>query len=99
MHVGPVEDAEEEQERGPRPGAEHDGAVAAGRWNARRSARKNSSASTPAVTRKIAASTNDSTPNALIESDTSERPTTTFFSYHGRSIEPSSASAATAASR
>ena len=56
---------------------------------------------TPAATRKIAASTNETAPNALIESLTKvfEPAMTTFFSYQGRNIAASSPIAATAAKR
>ena len=61
----------------------------------------NSSTSTPALTRKIAASTNESAPNALTESLTKcpALVSNAFFSYQGRNIEKSSSSAAPAARR
>jgi len=56
---------------------------------------------TPAETRKIAASTNETAPNALIESFVKLRlpGMTTDFSYHGRNIANSRAIAAPAAKR
>ena len=56
---------------------------------------------TPAATRKIAASTNETAPKALIESlaKVLEPAITTFFSYQGRNIATSSPIAASAAKR
>ena len=64
----------------------------------RPSARVKSSARTPAETRKIAASTNESVPKALTASPMKREPRTVFFSYQGRNIETSSARAARPAS-
>ena len=66
----------------------------------RRSARVNSSASTPAATRKTAASTNERVPKALTASFTKRqlRGSTTLFSYQGRNIDSSSTTAARPAS-
>ena len=56
---------------------------------------------TPAATRKIAASTNETAPKAQIESLANfvDGGMTTFFSYHGRNIASSSQIAASAAKR
>jgi len=56
---------------------------------------------TPAATRKIAASTNETAPNAEIESLANfvDGGMTTFFSYQGRNMAKSSQIAAIAAKR
>jgi hypothetical protein len=74
-----------------------------GRWKALRSARAHMSARTPATTTKIAASTNEYTPKALLASSMRSRRLLTLAKpvswYHGSSIESSSANAATATRR
>ena len=73
-----------------------------GRWNARRSARANSSTSTPIATSRIDASTKPQDWKAISESSTfsvpPRRTTNPVCWYQGRNIEPTSPSAASAAS-
>ncbi len=72
-----------------------------GMWKSRRSARANISAITPAATRNTAASTNDTSPKALIECELIAPllRSNDCRSYQGRNIVTSSASAATVAMR
>src|SRR5947207_10436333 len=72
-----------------------------GRWNARRSARANSITITPASTRNTAASTNETSPNALIECEWMS-PVFLFrlwSPYHGKNIVISNPNAAATARR